>query len=189
MSRIKQIGAFVAVLLVVAVVAGAQGPGGIFDVNRDYAVTGLWTFSQTPVTTSSGSIVTTTGTQTLTNKTLTAPKFSTIVNTGTVTVPTNTGGLPTIYYAGNTTASSSAATSQAGATGHCYIGTATLTSGAATVDTLPIAFTGTDTYSVIASPVTGSSGTANIVVAKTSTSKITFAGTGAPQIGWMACGY
>lgn len=111
------------------------------------------------------------------------------VNLATTQLPASTGGIPTVYYAGNTTGAASAATSQVSTTGHCYFGQVTLSAGSATVDTLPIPFTGTDTYSAFATYGNGSTGTANVIVAKTSTSKITITGTGSAIVGWGACGY
>ena len=66
---------------------GNPSVGGAFNPNDDVTITGTWNFSTVP-STATGTLVTTTGSQTLTNKTLTSPAVTGL--TGTQTSPTIT---------------------------------------------------------------------------------------------------
>jgi len=63
-----------------------KSAGGSFLPDADYAPRGLWAFTQAPLI-GTGTILSTTGTQTLTNKTLTAPT----ITTPTISSPVITG--------------------------------------------------------------------------------------------------
>src|SRR6058998_758640 len=65
--------------------------GGVFRPDQNVVVTGTWDFQSVP-STASGTLVTTTGTQTLSGKTLTSPAVTGL--TGTLTAPVLT--TPTI---------------------------------------------------------------------------------------------
>jgi hypothetical protein len=75
---------------------GDASAGGAFNPNNDYSITGTWAFPTVP-STASGTLVTTTGTQTLTNKTLTTPTITTpAVTAGTLSSPVITGATSTL---------------------------------------------------------------------------------------------
>ena len=70
----------------------AQTQGGTFNPTEDIVFSGACTF--TSATSQSGTLLTTTGTQTVTNKTLTAPVItSATITAPTITTPTMTGAI------------------------------------------------------------------------------------------------
>lgn len=187
--------------------ASAQQGGGAFIPGFAYEITSLtgWVFDVLPTVLNNGTVLTTTSTASLSNKTLTSPVLSgtvtgtytiggsptlaSFLNSGTVTTPTNTGTLPTVYSCGSSVGASSCFSSSVGTTPHIVTGQSTLSAGAAAVDTISPAFTGTTTFACSASYASGSSGTANVLVTNTSASKITIAGSGSATVSWLCAGY
>lgn len=196
-----------------AVLAAAQSPGGAFRPEFNYWVSGQWTwsganpivyqpggqgvgFSTTLAFTTPTAVRTLTfpdATDTLVGKattdTLTNKTITTINAANPLVFQTNSGGIPTVYWAGSTNSASSAVESSTSNKAHIFAGQATLSAGTASVDTLNPAFTGVDTFACSATYGSGSTGTANLKVVNTSTSKITITGSGSVVVFWMCAGY
>lgn len=186
--------------LVVALLAGggyrfaaAQQSGGAFIPSFDYAITGLWSFSQAPTVSGGGTAVSTTATQTLTNKTITSPTITTptmvsgVSGAGTYTFPSNTGGMPVVVSCGSS-GTADCANTATGATAKMFVGTTTLTAGSATISGLSPAFTSSQTGSCVGMDQSGASGVLAEVVLQ-GVSSLSIGGSGTGTVWWMCVGY
>lgn len=107
----------------------------------------------------------------------------------TVTLPIQAGALPTAYFCGATSGTTTCPNTSTAGTGRVIGGIATLASNSAVISAISPAFTGTTTFACVANDLTTRANP--VQVANTSTSSITITNTtGASDvINWVCVGY